>query len=53
MILDEGEKQLEKVSKIADVYYRQRANGKTANIKMKLIPCYMCAMSFDLLGVCY
>ena len=53
MILDENEKQIEKVSKIVDCYYRQRGNGKTANIKLKLTPCYMCSISYDLLGVCY
>lgn len=53
IILDETEKQLEKVSKIVNAYYGQRANGKTANIKMKLTPVYMCSMSYDLLGVCY
>lgn len=53
MILDENEKQIEKVAKIVDCYYGQRANRKTANIKMKLTPVYMCSMSYDLLGVCY
>ena len=53
IILDETEKQLEKVSKIVNAYYGQRANGKTTNIKMKLTPVYMCSISYDLLGVYY